>query len=244
MKIENHINKLINDDCLNVLEQIPDNSIDFILTDPPYFIAQEASLIRRSNKMKYKGKDILFDEKWDRMWKNREEYKKWLIDLLKIFYRILKDDKHVVIWCDKMLAGFLMEEGEKIGFKYRSPFFWKKTNPVPRARKCDMMKSIEEAVWLTKNKVKQNNYNWQLGMFTDVIELPIPQKEGCDERHPTLKPLFLGLFLTALLTKPNDICLDPFAGHFTLSLSAKLLNRKWIGIEKEKKYFDIGKKKI
>jgi len=71
--------RLYNEDCLKTLSNVKDDSIDFILTDPPYYIANEVTLIRRSNKMKYKGKDLYLDEKWDQQWENRDEYKEWFL---------------------------------------------------------------------------------------------------------------------------------------------------------------------
>lgn len=233
---------LLNYDSTEIMKSIEDNSIDFILTDPPYYISKNISLIRRNNKLKYKGKDINLDiDKWDNTWLTREDYKKYLFDLLKEFYRVLKSGRHCIIFCDKLILSYLMESGEKIGFKYRCPLFWQKTNPVPRARKVDFMNSIESAVWLTKDIVKSNFFNWQLGSrYSDLIKHPIPTKEECSIRHPTQKPLFVGLYLTSFLSKPDDICLDPFGGVFTFSLSAYLLNRKFIGIEKDYKYYNAG----
>ena len=227
---------LYNEDCIKVLSNVKDNSIDFILTDPPYFIANEVTLIRRSNKMKYKGKDLYLDEKWDQQWDNRGEYKDWLGYILKEFHRVLKPDKHMVIWGDGMLVGWMMEEWEKLGGKYRNPLFWRKTNPVPRARKVDMMSSIEMAMWGTKGKVKVKNYNWQLGMINDVFDCGIPRKQGSPVRHPTQKPLQIALYLIAYLSKAGDVVLDPFAGSGTFLVSSALLGRKYIGVEKEEKY--------
>lgn len=233
---------LLNNDSTEIMKSIENNSIDFILTDPPYYISKNVSLIRGSNKLKYKSKDINLDiDEWDNIWLTRDDYKRYLFDLLKEFYRVLKSGQHCVIFCDKLILGYLMESGEKIGFKYRSPLFWRKTNPVPRARKIDFMNSIESAVWLTKDIVKSDFFNWQLGSkHSDLIEHPIPTKEECSIRHPTQKPIFVGLYLTSFLSKPNDVCLDPFGGVFTFSLSAHLLNRRFIGIEKDYKYYNAG----
>jgi len=234
-------NKIIIGDCLEVMRDIKDESIDFILTDPPYFIQEEVSIIRRSNEMKYKGKDINFlkGTEWDRVWNSREEYLSWLEKVIKEFARILKENRHCVIFVDKRNLSYVWDMGEKYGFKGRTPFFLIYTNPVPQARRISPCKSVQVAVWLTKGKPKTEYYNWQLGMHKDTIYTAIPTKEGASVRHPTQKPLFAGLYLTALLSKPNDLCLDPFAGSLTFPIAFKLLGRKYIGIEINEQYVDL-----
>ena len=72
-----------NMDALNFLKQLDTNSVDFILTDPPYLISEEISTIRRSNDLKYKWKDIDFKKwtDWDRVWENKNEYRTHILDI-------------------------------------------------------------------------------------------------------------------------------------------------------------------
>ncbi len=238
-------NILLNQDSISFIKNLPDDSIDFILTDPPYYIAKEVSIIRRSNEMKFKGKDISLETaKWDMIWKNRDEYKKWLFSILNEFYRILKPYRHCVVFVDKLLLGYVMEYWKSLGGKYRRPVGFIKTNSVPCARKVSPMTTLELAFWGTKGEAKTEFFNWKLGMHRDIIEVAIPNKEGCEIRHETQKPLFVGLYFTALFSKPNDLCLDPFAGVMTFPLAFKLLKRRYIGIEKDKKYFQAGKRRL
>jgi len=217
-------------DALEFLKQIQDNSIDMVLTDPPYFINEEISVIRRSNKMKFSWKDIDFkkDTEWDRVWHDKNEFRQWLKELLKDFFRVLKDNKHCVIFCDKRDINYIQDFWEELWFKVRQILVRRKTNPVPRARKISPMTTIETAVWLTKWKAKVDEYNWQLWMFKDVIDCPIPRNEWNIERHSTQKPLFLIEFLIALLSKPGDTILDPFVWWWTTLASALALWRKAI----------------
>jgi DNA modification methylase len=137
-----------------------------------------------------------------------------------------------------------MESWEEFGGRYRMPIFWRKTNPVPVARCVSLAQSIEVCVWLTKGRVKKENYNWELGMYSDVIESTIPQKEGSEVRHPTQKPLFVGLMLVALLSKPGEIVFDPFCGSGTFLLAAKLLGRRFLGRDSEENYCSIARRRI
>ncbi len=243
---EENLGKVICEDALKYLKSIESESIDFILTDPPFFINEEVSIIRRSNELKYKGRDINFlkDTEWDRQWNSKSEYFAWFFKILKEFYRILKPYRHLCFFCDKKDISIFGYYGEKLGFKFRTSLFLVKTNPVPQARQVSPMKSVEVILWFTKGKPKRDFYNWQLGMHSDIIYAPIPQKEGNTFRHPTQKPLFAGLFLTSLFSKPFDICLDPFAGSLTFSLSAKLLNRKFISIDINEEYLKKSLKRL
>jgi len=233
-------------DAEKILPQIPSESIDFILTDPPYFINEEVSIIRRGNTMKYKGKDIDFRAKteWDRIWRTKEEYWSWILDILRELYRVLKPYRHLVLFCDKKDISQIGYGAEKIGFKFRTPFFLIKENPVPQARKVSPAKSVEMALWLTKGGVRSEFYNWQLGLHKDYIFVSIPQKEGSPLRHPTQKPLLAGLYLTALLSKKKDLCLDPFAGVFTFPLAFKLLGRRFLAIENNPEFFKAGEERL
>ena len=238
------LNEIICGDCLEILSDIPNESIDFILTDPPYFIIEEVSVIRRGNKMKYKETDFEKETGWDRQWKNKEEYFVWLKKVLGEMVRVLKDDHHIVMFCDKRDLSYLANFGEELGCQFRPTLFWRKVNPVPQARQISPMKSIEVACWLTKGKVKRDFYNWQLGMVSDVIEAPIPQKEGASKRHPTQKSLKVGLWMVSRFSKPGDIVLDPFAGAGTFSLASKTLNRKFIGIEGDEDYVKVAQDRL
>lgn len=246
MKIDSIINQVVYSDCLKILSELPDDSVDFILTDPPYFIVEEVSVIRRSNKMKYKGGDLDFRKhtEWDRQWTSKQEYFEWFYDFLHEASRVLKEDRHIVIFCDKKDLSYIGYKAEEFGLKFRTPWFLLKTNPVPQGRKVSPMKSIEVAYWGTKGKSKEKYYNWQLGMIKDVVQCAIPQKEGSKERHPTQKPLYMALLLVAMLSKPGEIVLDPFAGSGTFLVAAKVLNRKFIGVEKDINYCQICQDRI
>lgn len=237
--------RLILGDALEELKKIESNSIDFVLTDPPYFI-QEEVLINRSNKWKYKGKNIDFKKgtEWDRGWRDESEYLNWLEEIIKELARVLKNDRHIVMFCDKKKFSFIGKIGEKYGLKFRTPWFIRYLNPTPQARKVSPMKSVQIGYWGTKGKVKTENYNWQLGMISDVIECGIPQKEGSLVRHPTQKPLKVGLYLVAYLSKPGDLVLDPFAGVGTFPLACLLLKRNFIAIEKDEVYFKAMEQRL
>jgi site-specific DNA-methyltransferase (adenine-specific) len=234
-------NKVILGDSLEYIKQISDNSIDLIYTDPPYYITEKISVIKRGNTLKYKGNDLTLKniQDWDvNQWKNEEEYNQWMYEYIKEFKRILKPDRHVIIWVDKKKFSKFGEFAESLGFKFRTPLFWRKTNPVPQARGVSPTKSIEMVLWLTNGKSKQEFFNYQLGTINDVLDAAIPNVQGGKLRHPTQKPLFVVLFHILYLSKPNDLVLDPFAGSGTTGIACKLTNRNYCLIEQNKEFYE------
>lgn len=228
-------------DCLEVLKEMTDNSIDLILTDPPYMISKEIK-IARSGNYKYKGKDISQDfGEWDKQWETKEDYIKWCKIWWKDCIRVLKNYKHLLFFFDKAKVSYAWDFMEENGMKGRSPIFWIKSNPVPRARKVDFMKSVEEILWFTKLAVKQKYFNWYLGQAKDYI---IDSISHLPRFHPTQKPLKPLKQIMLYLSNQEEIVLDPFAGSGSTLVACKKLKRKWIGIEISEEFCEITKRRL
>lgn len=235
--------ELYKNNCFKILPTLEDSSVHLIATDPPYFL-DGAQKIGSSHKNKKRCIDIANKtQKWD-TWKDRKEYRKDMYLILNECYRILKQERHFIMFCNYRDLSLFMDYGLKIGFKIRQPLFWKKTNPTPQVHKVSPSKSIEIVLWLTKGKSKQKYYNWELGKLEDIIFSSVPQKEGNIERHPTQKPLYVIMKIIAFLSKPNNIVLDPFMGNGTTGFSSLATGRKFIGIEKETGYFNNAKSRF
>ena len=203
-------------------------------------------VITRSANVKYKGSNIDFkkDTKWDRVWKDKEEYYKWLRLIIKEFSRVLQQDRHLLMFCDKRDVSYIISMCEDCHMKVRQPLVYMKTNPAPQAAKVSPSKSIEIIVWATNGRATQQYYNWQLGKVTDVIKCSIPRNEGAIERHPTQKPLYVGYWLVSRFSKPDDVILDPFAGSGTFLRTAKDLGRQYIGSEVNVAYYNAAQQRI
>lgn len=234
--------KIIKGDALKILKQFPSQSVDMILTDPPYMISKEIK-IGRSNNTKYKAsKDIDLDfGSWDKQWKTEFEYLNWCKKWLKECVRVLKSYCHLVFFFDKKKITPIWNYLEKLGMKGRSPLYWIKSNPVPRGRKVDFMKAVEMALWFTKDAVKQTHFNWKLGQAKDYVIDSVPQHPRYHPTQKAEKPLIQWI---SYLTQPNDIVLDPFMGSGTTCIVAKKLGRDYIGIELKEEYVKIAEKRI
>lgn len=104
--MEEMINKIINADCMDILKKLPDNSVDCILTDPPYF-------------------GIVKNE-WDNQWKNISEFQEWISKLGKEFNRVLKDNGSFYWFGDDKTIAYCQVELDKY-FRLLNSIVWRKT---------------------------------------------------------------------------------------------------------------------
>lgn len=222
---------LINDDCFSALKSIPDNSIDLILTDPPYNIA------------KYSTGNIKFDWRSDinndlAPWDLVELQPK---DLVTEFKRILKPTGNIFIFCSYNIIGEYHKvfDPEFDTFQF---MVWHKTNPVPNFRKSSFLNSCELIVscW---NKGHTWNFTNQKDMH-NFIESGICMgnervKDGNGKNlHPTQKPVSILEKIVKIASNENDVVLDCFNGVGSTGVAALKHNRRYIGIEIDKKYMD------
>lgn len=229
-----NINKIIHGDYLIELKKIPDNSIDLILTDPPYDFEDRGSGFygNGENYQNKRGKNRFYMSDL----KNINCTKYSPIELLNESKRILKKFNGI-FFCNKSLINIYLTWAKKNNILYDIHVI-AKTNPIPA--KCNhFLHDLEYIIYLKKkgsyfnDKLKYNNYK----------KCHITQCKQ-DNLHPAQKDLRLISKYVKVLSKENDIILDPFIGSGTTAIACKLLNRNFIGIEKQKKYVDIAKKRI
>lgn len=121
---------------------------------------------------------------------------------------------------------------------------WHKTNPVPNIRKSSFLNSCELIVCLW-NKGHTWNFTKQNEMH-NFIESPICMgtERLKNPKHPTQKPVKILKHIIKLASNPDDVVLDMFMGVGSTGVAAKMLNRKFIGIEIDEEYFNAAKKRI
>ena len=234
-KIDKYL--LINGDCFDALKEIPDNSIDLILTDPPYNIA------------KYSTGNLKFDWRSDinndlAEWDLKELHPR---DLLDEFKRILKPTGNIFIFCSYNIIGeyHRVFDPEFDTFQF---MVWHKTNPVPNFRKSSFLNSCELIVgcW---NKGHTWNFTNQKEMH-NFIEAGIcmgrERLKDADGKslHPTQKPISVLNKIVTIASNENDIVLDCFNGVGSTGVAALKNNRRYIGLEIDKTYMDATKKRL
>jgi DNA modification methylase len=242
---------LIQGDALKVLPTIPDESIDLVVTDPPFMVSKEMKISRSRNPekfYKYRGKDItFFFGEWD-VFESEEEYWKFTYNWLSLVWSKLRKGGHLLVFFDKFKITPLVKWVEEHNGIARQPLFWIKKNPVPMARKVSFMNAVSLIFWATKFSTsrKYATFNYQLGQHPDYEFAPIPKgHERYDYGfHPTQKPEKIVKWLMEYLSNEGDTVLDPFLGSGTTMKVAKDLKRNCIGIEINPEYIEMTKKRL
>jgi site-specific DNA-methyltransferase (adenine-specific) len=232
------INKIYNMDCLEGMKLIPDNSIDLVVTDPPYKIVQggcsnKAVTINACGGIlnKHDGDNTELVKKGKIFNHNEIQFNEWLPEI----YRVLKDNSHCYIMINARNLAELQMEAEKVGFRFHNILGWDKGNATPNKW---YMQRLEYILFLFKGKAKNIN---NLGSTT---LLKVPNIKRGTKLHPTEKPVDLMKVLIENSSNEGDLILDPFMGAGSTALACKELNRNFIGFEIDKHYHSIAEKRL
>lgn len=222
--------KLIKGDSINILENLNKNSIDAIITDPPYNIS-------RDNNFATMGRAGIDFGEWDKDFD--------LTSWIKVAEPLLKKGGNIVIFNDWKNMTNITKALEENGFEVKDLIRWKKTNAMPRNRDRRFITDYEVAVWAVKKGGK-----WTFNRLSDTYEIPeivgglTTKSEKLDGGHPTQKPIYVMKWIVERLTNKGDVVLDPFMGSGTTGIACRELNRDFIGIELDNTYFNIASKRI
>lgn len=233
---------LILGNCLEKLKELPDNSIDCVVTSPPYNMNLRirngkycSRQIVKELSTKYEGYDdnLPMDEYF-------EFNRKVITELLRVsdlvFYNVqfLTGNKPALF---KLLGEFHNKVKEFI--------VWDKVNAEP-AIGCGVLNSRFEAIIVFQNSAPESRKfeTAQFGRGTLQNVWQIKRGKKIDGSHGAVFPLELAELIIANFTNPSATVLDPFLGTGTTGLAAKNLGRNFIGIEMLQKYYDIAQKRI
>lgn len=245
--------KLYNEDCLVVLKEIPDESVDCVVTDCPYHIVsggcsngaygnhkEPGGIFERhvTGKTKHislfgilNDNDATTYARQGKLFKHNDiKFEDWLPEV----YRVLKQDTHCYIMINPRNLAELQMKAEKVGFKFQQILIWQKNNATPNKY---YLNSYEMILMLRKGKAKNINH-----MGTKNV-LQINNIIG-NKKHPTEKPVELMEILIDNSTNTGDVVIDPFMGAGSTGVACKNLNRDFIGIEIDEKYFKIAEERI
>jgi len=244
---------IYNDDCLKVLDGLPENSVDMIFADPPYNLSNDG-ITCRSGRMASVNKG-----KWDRSCGAEEDFlfhKTWI----EKCRRVLKSSGTIWIsgtYHSIYACGFALQT---LGLHILNDIAWFKPNASPNLSCRFFTASHETLVWARKGEKAKHTFNYDAvknGDFPDdYIKKPDKQMRSVwaigtpknDEKkygkHPTQKPLDLLNRIIAASTNVGDVVLDPFMGSGTTGIAAVTQGRSFIGIEREKDFFALAQKRL
>jgi len=222
--------KLLFGDCFERLKEIPDNSVDAVITDPPYSINYLST--RTPNRERLKNDDTPADEL----------FRKFMPDVK----RVLKEEGVACVCCagggkTPSLALATLESIKYLDLVNTVIWSKGKTDGSFVGLGWRYRPSYEAILVLAKNKDKMAWYSKTNSVSNVFVCKPaIPGRYD----HPTPKPIRLMEFFIRNHTKEGDIVLDMFMGSGTTGVACMRLNRKFIGIEIEEKYFNMAHKRI
>lgn len=223
--------KLLHGNCLELIKNIPDESVDLILTDIPFNISRDNNFKTMKDRTGRNGID--FGE-WD---KDFDE------SCLSDFISKLKKGGSFVTFHSFEQYGLLLNVfNGKLILKDR--FVWEKTNPMPRNRDRRYISNIELCSWFVKDGAKWT-FNRQNETYDGcVLRYPSESGGGFKRYHPCQKNVKLIEELLKRHSNENDIILDPFMGSGSTGVACVNNNRNFIGIEADEKYFEIAKERL
>ena len=221
---------IYNEDCMKIMAGLPDESIDLIVTDPPYRVTSKGSAgntggmlqkaINKSGKV-FKFNDI-----------ECEEY-------APEFFRLLKDGSHCYVMTNHVNLINMLNTFTGVGFHFIKSLIWNKGNKIMGQY---YMSQFEYILFFRKGKgVKINNCG-----TSDIISIPNKKTKDADGNniHDTEKPVALMKVLIENSSKEGDTVLDPFLGVGASGIAAAALHREFIGTEIDENYFNIAKARI
>jgi len=234
-------NTIHNIDGLELLKQIPDHSIDLILTDPPYITSRESGM----NKLYESG--TTQDQTYGRKYAIKTDYGDWdknftleqLDNFIKEYHRVLKPHGTCIIFFDLWKLTNLADLMTNHNFKQLRFIEWIKTNPMPINAKINYLTNARE-IAITAVKEMKPTFNSE--QDNGIYEYPFYSQK--DRFHPTQKSIKLFENLIIKHSNEDDIVLDTFLGSGTTVLASVSTGRKYIGSELDETFFKGMEKRI
>jgi site-specific DNA-methyltransferase (adenine-specific) len=229
--------KFSNEDGLLLMKSMESNTVDLVLTDPPYIISKDSGMNRLfvskdSTKEKYGDKYSIPTDygEWDSQF-TIDKINEFIVE----FYRLLKPGGSCIIFFDLWKLESLSKLMIDAKFTKLRFIEWVKTNPVPINSKATYLSNSREiAISAVKGSGQTFNSEYDNGIY----EYPIYQgKKGVDRIHPTQKSLPLFEELIKKHSNEGDIVLDPFGGSATTYLASLNTNRICISTELDLNYY-------
>ena len=223
-------NKIYHGNCLELFGDIDDNTIDLIITDPPFFVLNQ-------NKK-------LEDSEWDNF-ADIEEFMEFTKDWIEKCYRVLKDDSQMYVFWSQMWQKNFWDLDQS--FEIKRMLIWE--NPCKTRGFTSRMYlwNYTPVFFLTKGKIKRWNASFLKKENLDVFRFPAPQTNWKGENrqiHFLQKPLkIMGIFVNNS-SDENDLILDPFLGSGTTAIACLKSNRRFMGFEESEKYCKIAYQRI
>lgn len=257
------LNQIINSDSIKEMNKLPENSVDLIFADPPYWMRVEGTLTRVEGT-EFSG----CDDEWDKF-DSLEQYEQFTKEWLSACHRILKPNGSIWVIGGMQCIYSIGAIMQQIGFWLINDVVWHKKNPTPNFKGTRLNNSQETLIWATKSKKSKYTFNYKTAkelntdsVSEDEFSKGVRKQLGSvwrfavcsgserlknalgEKLHNTQKPIELLERIIAISSKKGDIVLDPFGGTMTTAAAAKKLGRNYLMIEKSEVYCKYGQERL
>ena len=245
---------LYHGDSLEIIRQIPDDSIDMVFADPPYNLSNGGFTVHAGRRVSVHKGD------WDKSKGFIDDYNfhlAWLSECRRVLKPggtlWVSGTYHSIYQCGHAI--------QSLGYHILNDVAWYKPNASPNLSCRFLTASHETLIWARKDKKAKHVFNYDAmknGLWHDrdfikkagkqmrsvwSINTPRPE-EKVFGKHPTQKPLELLKRIVLCSTKEGAVILDPFTGSSTTGIAATISGRKFVGIDTESKYLDVSIKRF
>ncbi len=244
------LDKILEGDCIRLLDTFPEDSVDLIFADPPYNLQLQRELWR-PNLTKVSA----VEDAWDQFG-SFDEYDAFTRNWLTACRRVLKETGTIWVigtYHNIYRVGKIMQD---LGYWILNDLVWIKANPMPNFRGVRFTNAQETLIWAQKQRGARYTFNhhamkalngdlqmrsdWFIPLCTGKERIKIKGEKA----HTTQKPEALLYRVILSSSNPGDVVLDPFFGTGTTGAVAKKLHRHWIGIEREVTYVEIAQRRL
>ena len=250
------IDQLLQGDCIEEMQKLPDQSIDVVFADPPYFLQLDKGNAAHNLKRPNDSAVVGVEEAWDQF-RDFDAYDQFSRRWLSEARRLLKPDGTLWVMGSYHNIFRIGTALQDLHYWLLNDVIWIKNNPMPNFRGRRFTNAHETLIWCAKdqsskyyfayqamkalNENLQMRSDWQLPICTGKERL---KDEGGDKVHPTQKPEALLYRVLLASTRQGEVVLDPFSGTGTTACVARKLRRHFIGIERDAGYLASARDRL
>ena len=217
-------------DCLELMKDIPDGSVDLVLTDPPYKVTSRGSAGNSGGMLQ---KNI--NKKGQVFTHNNIDCTEYAPE----FFRILKDGSHCYVMTNHINLIKMLNTFTECGFHFIKCLIWNKGNKIMGQY---YMSQFEYILFFRKGKGKKINHCGTSDILS-VSNIKSKDENG-KNLHDTEKPVELMQILVTNSSSQGDVVCDPFMGIGSTGIACVNTNRNFIGMELDEHYFEVAKNRI
>lgn len=218
-------------DSLSRMRKLEAGSVGAVISDPPFFTGM--------GRPTRGGNAGFGDDPWADI-SSVEKAAEWAEPYTREFARVTRKGGAVVLMCGVHASAAWMLAAEKAGLIWMAELDVLWNTGKPRKRNFGSLHT--HILWFTISGARHEWNSAKLSIYSNLIvarKVPIQHRE-----HPAQKPIELTNFLVSLLTRRNDVILDPFCGSGSTLVSAALCDRSWLGIDQDNEYCEIARRRV